>query len=110
MKIGVRKVKKISKGNILLEVNSKEDVEKTNLEINTNEKLRELYIVKKGYKLIYKLILYNVINDIETESLIESIKTQNDLSDEAFVEVEFKMKSQLAKIQLLVHMLNILKN
>lgn len=46
MKVGIKRINKISKGGILLEINSKEDIGKIKMEVNLNK----IYIQLKYQK------------------------------------------------------------
>lgn len=54
--VGIKRVKKISKVDVLMEVNSIKDFEKLELEVNTNESLRENFTIRKGVKLKPKIL------------------------------------------------------
>lgn len=58
--LGIKRVKKSRKGGVLMEVTSQADFDKLQLEVNSNENLRENYTISKGTKLKPKIIIYDV--------------------------------------------------
>lgn len=51
LKVGIKRPKKISKGGILMEVNPKKEFKKLENQVNTNEKLKGKFTIKKMIKL-----------------------------------------------------------
>lgn len=49
--LGIKHVRKINKGGILMEVSNEADYEKLQLELNNNDNLKENYTIRKGAKL-----------------------------------------------------------
>lgn len=79
--VGIKRVKKISKGGVLMEVNSIKDFKKLELEVNTNELLRENFTIKKGAKLKPKIIIYGINEDITDEEVIMGLEAQNEIPE-----------------------------
>jgi hypothetical protein len=75
--IGINLIKNISKGGILLECDSNEDINKFSQHLN--ETVRNLAEIKIPTKKSPKMIIYNLSNDITKEELIEAIPKQNPL-------------------------------
>lgn len=59
LQVGIRRIKKISKGGILLEVSQESDIAILEVEVNSNKALKEKYRIKKGEKM--RPILYYII-------------------------------------------------
>lgn len=60
LKIAVKRVKKVSKGGVLIEMDSKRDYEVLEMEFKTNDNLNNKVEMKKAEKQELKLIIYNV--------------------------------------------------
>lgn len=86
----IKKVKKISKGGVLMELSSNSDYDKLAVEINTNDNLRVNYTIRKAAKLNPKIIIYDLPVELENDEIITSIEAQGS-------KIEFTMKSKRGK-------------
>lgn len=91
------RVKKIAKGSVLMELTNDTDYNKLALEIDSNDNLRENYIIKKAEKLRPKIIVYNLQSELEDEEISNCLEAQNDLLKESNCKIEFIMKSTRGK-------------
>lgn len=92
--LGIKRVRNINKGGILLEVANQADFDKLQVEINKNEKLKENYTIRKGSKLRPRLIIYDVNPDLTDEEIVNEINSQNDLQEISDCKIEFKLKGR----------------
>lgn len=95
LQVGIRRLKNISKGGILVDVNTKADYEKLETELNTNEVLKEKIKIRKAEKLKPRVIIYNVGENLENDELLECLASQNDPLIAGVFNIEFKMKSRM---------------
>lgn len=92
--MGIKRVKKINKGGILMELDNNVDYDKLEVEILTNENLRENYTIKKTTKLKPKIIVYDVHDELDDDEIVTSIAAQNDLPMDTEIKIEFSMKGK----------------
>lgn len=59
---GLRRMKKINKDGILLEVSHESDIDKLAIEVNTNDQLKDKILIKKEENLRPKIILHKKRN------------------------------------------------
>lgn len=90
MKIGVNSVRKIRKGGIIVELENKQD-ESTLLEtLNSNNTIKEGYEVGTPRRRDPQIIIYDVEEDLEVETLTKVIAEQNELILEE--DIQFRSK------------------
>lgn len=77
IEVGVRRVKKLNKGVLLMELNSDPEFEKLKYELITNENLKENYTTRKAEKINPKIIIYNLSEFIPDDELKLCIISQN---------------------------------
>lgn len=94
LKVGVKRTKKISKGSLLIEVNSKEVLQLIENEVAVNNALKDNYIFKKADKMKPKVIVFGVEEVEDNEQITEGMKQQNDSLNEAEINKEFTMKTK----------------
>lgn len=94
LNMGIKRVKKVNKGGLLMELDSQGDYEKLEMELQVNENLKDRLTVKKSEKTNPKMIIYNISPDINDEELVYCIKTQNNIDESADIKVDFKMRSE----------------
>lgn len=95
--MGVKRVKKINKGGILLELDSNVVYDKLEVEILTNENLRENFTIKKATKLKPKIIICGVHEELDADEIVTSLAAQNDLPEDTEFKIEFTMKGKRGK-------------
>lgn len=79
-----------------MELSSNSDYDKLAVEIDTNDNLRENYIIRKAAKLNPKIIIYDLPEELDNEEITTSVEMQNDLR-ETGCKIEFNMKSKRGK-------------
>ncbi|XP_035216029.1 uncharacterized protein LOC118189516 [Stegodyphus dumicola] len=94
LKVGIKNVKKISKGGVLIETTKKEDLKIIEEAIKENRKLKDSVDTRKPQKLNPRIIIYNVKEDITKEKLKRLIKSQNTGFEESNTEVLYPMKAR----------------
>ncbi|XP_035216334.1 uncharacterized protein LOC118189773 [Stegodyphus dumicola] len=94
IKVGIKAVKKVNKGGVLIQVNEKEELELLEEAIRENKKLKDIVETKRPQKIKPKIIIYNVDKDIEKADLIDKIKTQNPVLEDAELEILFPMNGR----------------
>lgn len=107
--LGIKRVRKINKGGILLQVANQADFDKLEVEMNTNEKLKENYTIRKGSKLRPRLIIYDVNPDLTHEEIVNGINSQNDLQEISNSKIEFKLKGRKGTNVIISAFSNLLK-
>lgn len=92
--MGVKRVKKISKGGVLMELTNDTDYNKLTMEIDSNDNLRENYIIKKAKKKIKpKVIIYDLEEELEDDEIVTCLEAQNELLRDAKCKIEFTIKN-----------------
>lgn len=81
--IGIKKVKHIRKGGILIETDKEEDIEALLKEFAEQDLLKREYKAEKPKKRLPQIICFNITEDIDRESLVEKLKTQNEVLKDA---------------------------
>lgn len=76
-----------------MEMDTQSDYDKLEMDIQSNEELKDKYIVKKVEKMNSKMIIYSVTQDLEDEELINCITAQNGLGEGNEVKIMFNMKA-----------------
>lgn len=94
LNMGVKRVRKINKGGALMELANVTDYDKLEIEILSNENLRENFTIKKAAKLKPKVIIYDVSGELDDDEIITGIEAQNELPDESELKIEFSMKGR----------------
>lgn len=95
--MGIKRVKKIAKGGVLMGLNNDTDYNKLALDIDSNDNLRENYVIKKAEKLRPKIIVYTLQSELEDEEIINCLEAQNGILKESNCKLEFIMKSSRGK-------------
>ncbi|GBM20378.1 hypothetical protein AVEN_222088-1 [Araneus ventricosus] len=81
--LGIKNMRKISKGGIAIECRSNKDLEKLLLEINSNPKVSPTLEARIPARKLPRIILYDVDKTVSKEDLLEKIVAQNDLNQQA---------------------------
>lgn len=95
--MGIRRVRKIKKGGVLMELENKMDYDKLEIELISNENLGENYTIRKAAKLIPRIIIYDISDELDEEDIVTGIGLQKDLPDEPELKIEFFMKGKIGK-------------
>lgn len=77
-----------------MELENKTDYDKLEIEIMSNENLRESYTVKKAAKQKPKIVLYDVSEELDETDIINRLVSQNELPEDSEFKVEFTMKGK----------------
>lgn len=94
LKVAIRRLRKVSKGSILMEVNTKEKFKKKlEKELNANEKLKGKFSIKKLDKIRPKILIYGTNEKANDKKLVKSLESQNEAFNEAKAKDEFRMKT-----------------
>ncbi|GBN11688.1 hypothetical protein AVEN_184844-1 [Araneus ventricosus] len=84
IKVGVRNVRKLTKGGVAVECSSPKDIEALIKEINSNGQTSNLFEARKPAKRKPRVIIYDVDQGLAKEELAKTIAGQNDLPEENF--------------------------
>ncbi|GBL74044.1 hypothetical protein AVEN_230954-1 [Araneus ventricosus] len=82
IKVGIRNIKNLNKGGILIECAKEDEIDKLRAEVESNENLREDIVIRRPVKVRPKLIIYRVEEDLDIE---ESIVNLRDLKHEYII-------------------------
>nr|XP_042913695.1 uncharacterized protein LOC122273753 [Parasteatoda tepidariorum] len=93
LKIGVKRVNKIRKGGIVVQVTREEDIEKLQRGIE-NSAMGDKYSCTKPKSINPRLILYGVSEEIDKENLIQKLREQNQTLENAEMEVCFPLRAR----------------
>ncbi|GBM77356.1 hypothetical protein AVEN_52726-1 [Araneus ventricosus] len=82
-KLGIKNIRKISKGGIAIECRSNKDLGKLLDEINANQKISTTLEARIPAKKLPRVIQYDVDKTVTREQLLSKITVQNELNDKA---------------------------
>lgn len=94
LKIGVKRLKKVSRGGVLIEVPTQDEYDKLELEVQSNLVLKDKFKIRKAEKIKPEIIVYGLDDTIPNEEVIQRLESQNDALKEAEMKVEFRMKTK----------------
>lgn len=80
-----------------MELDNESDFNKLEMELNSNEAIKDKLLIKKGEKLNPKIIIYGVNQKLNDDELINSIVAQNDLNEQNEIKLLFKMNNNKGK-------------
>lgn len=92
--VGIKRIKKVSKGGLLLEVCSKDEYNVLENETTTNQGLADKYTIKKAKKMRPKVIIYNVSERYENDEILKAVECQNEHLKGSKLNIEYRMETQ----------------
>ncbi|GBL86980.1 hypothetical protein AVEN_218703-1 [Araneus ventricosus] len=93
LQIGIKNVKNISKGALLIECGNEENLNKIKEEVESNELLKDEVAIRSPVKVNPKIIIYRVDDDLNPEVAIEALKEQNEELQNGDLKHEHIMKT-----------------
>ncbi|KFM60419.1 Hypothetical protein in type I retrotransposable element R1DM, partial [Stegodyphus mimosarum] len=97
LKIGVKSVKNVRKGGVIIETVKEDDIKILEDAIKENQKLKEIVEPQRPVAFKPRIIIYNVKEGIDAETLKETLITQNpDIKGEE-LEIKLNMNGRFGK-------------
>ncbi|GBN95971.1 hypothetical protein AVEN_166248-1 [Araneus ventricosus] len=93
IKVGIRNIKNLNKGGILIECAKEDEIDKLRAEVESNENLREDIVIRRPIKVRPNLIIYRVEEDLDIEESIVNLRDQNEELKEGDLKHEYIMKT-----------------
>ncbi|GBM01868.1 Zinc finger protein 112 [Araneus ventricosus] len=97
LKLGIKDVRKLKKGDLVIHCGTKRDVDILKREFETNESLKKDYAFKQMPRLNPKIILYGIEEHLTNEEIIANLKAQNDDLEKSTIILDFIMNTEKGK-------------